>query len=362
MLKNTPRGLRPLPVHISMAWAEQDVDLTGAENQKFIEGIQAYLAHPYKRDVPELEVVWQRGEMRVLKCPSTVGPKRSTIVIVPSLINRVHILDITEERSFVRWLAQQGHDVFLCDWGEAIQDEGMATLEQLVSLRLIPALEFVHEQSTELFGIGYCMGGTLLCAAAHKVQQYFAGLIFLASPWDFHAGDRVLQKQISMAAPAALDMIATRGHLPMEWIQSVFAVVNGSRAKDKFIRFANMDKESAKARLFVAVEEWLNDGVSLPGEVAKTCIQGWYMNNETGTDRWQISGEAVKLSEVNVPSLIVASENDRLVPQASSFAIAEPMPHADILSLDCGHIGMITGRRAESDMWKPVHDWISSQS
>lgn len=373
LLENQGRGLRPLPVHISMAWMDQGDALNDLENQRFIEGIQAYLGHPYKRNVAPLETVWQQGQMRVLKSAAQnfvdtdtavtdIHSAPVSIFIVPSLINRAHILDITEDRSFVRWLSQQGYDVFLCDWGDPTEDDAMSTLEMIIAERLMPAIDFVKGHSEKMYGMGYCMGGTLLCAAVHQAQDRFDGVVYLASPWDFHAGDRILQKQISTAAPAALDMIAARGYLPMEWIQSVFAVVNGTRAKDKFIRFANLDQESADAHLFVAVEEWLNDGVSLPGAVAQSCIQGWYINNLTGEEAWCVAGQAVKLADILTPSLVVASKNDRLVPQASSFAMHEALPHSDLLSLNSGHIGMITGRRAEIDMWQPVHSWIAAQA
>lgn len=355
------RALRPLPVHIAMAWSDPAQITELESNTAFIKGIKAYQEHPYKRDLPVLETVWQEGSLRVYKSPAQTaqnGKDVRAVLLVPSLINKAHILDMTAEKSFVRWLARQGLDVYLCDWGDVLADPEMKTLDSLIAARLYPAVAHVADLCDQLTGLGYCMGGTLLCGAAAKVQQFFDKLIFLASPWDFHAGDRILQRQISTAAPAALDMVAAKGYLPMEWIQSVFAVVNGDRAKDKFVRFALMDQDSDKARLFVAVEEWLNDGVPLPGAVAKTCIEDWYIKNTTGTGKWILDGQAVKPSAIAVPSLVVASERDRLVPKLSSEALYNDMDKAELLSVSSGHIGMITGSNAQGDMWQPVFEWI----
>jgi hypothetical protein len=46
------------------------------------------------------------------------------------------------------------------------------------------------------------------------------------------------------------------------------------------------------------------------------------------------------------------------VPAASSLALKEYFPDADILEPGCGHIGMMTGKRAEAGLWKPLAEWI----
>ena len=43
------------------------------------------------------------------------------------------------------------------------------------------------------------------------------------------------------------------------------------------------------AALFVALEDWLNDGVPLPAPVARQCLAGWYGRNEPGRLAWRIA-------------------------------------------------------------------------
>ncbi|MBI4031423.1 MAG: alpha/beta hydrolase, partial [Proteobacteria bacterium] len=285
--------------------------------------------------------------------------KKSAVVIVPSMINRSYILDLLPDKSFARWLAESGFDVFLLDWGNPAKDIGLKSMESIVMEGLLPAMHFAAEKSNgEVHAIGYCMGGTLLAAAAAIDPTPLRSAVFLASPWDFHAGDRVLTDHARAGTPAALRMIGADGALPVDWIQSVFAAVNGDRTVKKFAKFAAMDQEGEAARLFVAVEDWLNDGVDLPGEMGRSCLADWFGDNRTGRGTWKIGTRAVDLAAINIPSLVVASARDRLVPAESSLAMAECLPCAAVLKPDIGHIGMMSGHNAEKSVWEPVAGWL----
>jgi polyhydroxyalkanoate synthase len=144
-----------------------------------------------------------------------------------------------------------------------------------------------------------------------------------------------------------MQQIVSSGRLPMEWIQSVFAAVNTQRAMEKFMKFADMPEGGFETELFVAVEDWLNDGLDLPGDVARACITEWYGRNRPP-----------EIGKIDLPALIVASRGDRLVPAASSRALLPHFPQADLLEPGCGHIGMMTGRAAEGDLWKPLAAWL----
>ncbi len=146
------------------------------------------------------------------------------------MINRSAILGLLPEHSFVRWLAGQDYDVYMIDWGEPVQDAGMRDMAGVIRDRLVPALAFAAGKAGPVHAMGYCMGGTLLAAGAIAAPETMRSVVFLASPWDFHAGDKILTSHIQAGTPSALQMIAEQGTLPANWIQSVFAVVNADRA------------------------------------------------------------------------------------------------------------------------------------
>jgi len=71
-------------------------------------------------------------------------------------------------------------------------------------------------------------------------------------------------------------MLETWGELPLDLLQSLFTQVDPLLALRKFSRFGRLDGNSPQAANFVALEDWLNDGVPLPAAVARDCLAGWY--------------------------------------------------------------------------------------
>ncbi len=366
--KNIPfrRGPAPLPVHVGLALAEyanvqHESDIPQQQLEQMLAGIRKYQEHPHRRNMPPLPVVWQQGEVSIFHAKAERPV--AAVLLVPSLINKSFILDLLPGKSFVRWLAEQGIDTYLLDWGTPVSDPGLADIDALVSQRLGPAIaDMAARTGGRIHALGYCMGGTILAAAALNNSEYLRGAVFLASPWDFAAGDRKLAGQVMAGTPSALQMAGQNGYLPMEWIQSVFAAVNAGRALRKFSEFAELEDDSAEARLFVSVEDWLNDGVDMPEDLARTCIVEWYGENRPGRGIWEVGGKVMELAALNIPALVVASLNDRLVPKESSLAMAGLIRNATVIEPDSGHIGMMTGGGAEEKVWKPVAKWIKESS
>lgn len=322
-----------------------------------IAGIKKYHEHFYQRDNPALPAVWQVGEVTLRHCASGKD-EAPALLLVPSLVNRSYIFDLMPAQSFVRWLSSQGIDVYLLDWGRPVQDESLANAGTLTYERLQPALSFVQERHAETFALGYCMGGTLLSAAAQNHQNDLSGLVFLATPWDFKADTGKLGFYVRHAATSALPLMQQRGYLPGKWIQSVFAAANAACAAEKFAAFAHMEPESESACLFVAVEDWLNDSVDLPEGIAKTCLLDWYRDNKIVRGQWRVNDAVVNPAQIKTPSLVIVSRKDNLVPPESSLPLYDALPYADILKTDSGHIGMMTGRKAQKTVWEEVCGWI----
>jgi polyhydroxyalkanoate synthase subunit PhaC len=360
-------GLRPLPVHVGAVLAEYTKNpasyaTIASDLTAMVAGIQKYQSQPFRRIRAPLAEVWRKGQAHVLFHPAAGAKKKSAIFLIPSMINRSPILDLLPDRSFLRWLAQQGYDVFMLDWGLPVKDTAVKDIEGIIRERLVPALEFAAKKSGgPVNTIGYCMGGTLLAAGAAVVPKLLRSAVFLASPWDFHAGDKVLASHIQSGTPQAMQMVAEKGCLPANWIQSVFAVVNADRTVKKFADFAKLDQDGEDARLFVAVEDWLNDGIDFPGGIARDCIEGWYGKNAPGRGEWKLGRKPVSPDRIRVPALVVASSTDRLVPMESSLALAGLLPKCDTLKPAIGHIGMMTGRKAVESVWKPVLSWLEKQ-
>jgi polyhydroxyalkanoate synthase len=249
----------------------------------------------------------------------------------------------------------------LVDWGRPGEAERGFDLTGYI-LRLERALDAVVERADRPTAVGYCMGGLLALALAQRRTADLGGLVLLATPWDFHAERAEEALRVGAIGAALMPFVEAWGELPLDLLQAFFAMVDPMQVPRKFLGFAELDPASDKARLFVALEDWLNDGVPLTTGVAEECLVGWYGENRPGRGAWQVAGEAVRPERLRLPTLVVVPGADRIVPPLTALALAERIPRADRLDPHAGHIGMVVGGGSDRLMWDPVRRWMEARA
>jgi polyhydroxyalkanoate synthase len=201
------------------------------------------------------------------------------------------------------------------------------------------------------------MGGTLATALACRRPSDCAGLALLATPWDFQAegsapgpstiARHVLAHGAGMVGSASIDLL-----------QSLFAMIDPMTVPNKFAAFADLDPAADAALRFVAIEDWLNDGVPLGADIAARCLIEWYGHNAPALGQWRVFGRKVQPEALTIPAVLAIPAHDRIVPAASALALAAALPGAEIIRPKSGHIGMVAGRRARDQLWQPLLAWL----
>jgi polyhydroxyalkanoate synthase len=326
--------------------------------EAYLVGLEAYRRHPYRRPAAEPAVLWREGATRLLDhSPGGAGP---AVLVVPSLVNRWHVLDLLPERSFLNHLAGHGLRPLVIDWGRPGAAEIGLDVEGCVD-RLDRAFAAAAQAAGEPLGVlGYCMGGLFAVALALRRERQVRGLALLATPWDFHAERQAHARFLGLLGdclPAPEPAAAT---MPVELVQSLFFLLDPFLAERKFVRFAGLDPSGAEARGFVALEDWINDGVPLPLAAARDCLCSWYGENQPGRGAWRVTGRPVSPQALRCPALVVIPGRDRIVPPAS----AEPLtaiPEAEVLRPPLGHVGMMSAARAPAMLWQPIGCWLRAR-
>ncbi|MHA1567719.1 MAG: alpha/beta fold hydrolase, partial [Alphaproteobacteria bacterium] len=283
---------------IDTAWAQLDGAVAGECRRRLAmvrEGLTTYRKHPYRRTLMDPPTIWRAGTTRLLDYGADETPACGIVVLfVPSLINRSTILDLSEERSLMRWLVGRGIRPLLVDWGVPGEEERRFGLTDYIAGRLEAALAVANGLAGgPVPVVGYCMGGLLALALAARQRQAVARLVLMATPWDFHVDDVAVgqARAVAGALESWAPVIDALGELPVDMIQTLFSLIDPMQVPRKFVHLAGLDPQSAKARAFVALEDWLNDGVGLAGPVAHECLGGWYGENITGRGQWQVGGQ-----------------------------------------------------------------------
>ena len=147
---------RPLTLFLEMLRSE-----AAAKPERMaaaLAGLRAYQEAPRAPPLEPMPVV-ASAHGAVLR---DYGGNGAPVLFVPSLINPPNVLDLSAERSLLRWLAGRGHRVLLLDWGwDAASRRGM-TLADHVERILLPLAQALTEPPAL---VGYCLGGTMALAA-----------------------------------------------------------------------------------------------------------------------------------------------------------------------------------------------------
>jgi len=356
-------SVAPQAERLSRALHDVDADafaaIVGAEAGRrlgsFIAGVRAYHEHPWRRSDQALDVLWRSGSTSLLD----YGGPGLPLLMVPSLINRSYILDLGPGEGLCSWLRRNGARPLLLDWGEPGVTEARFDLDAYIAHRLLPALE----AATAITGaavplLGYCMGGLIALSGALARPDRVRGLALLATPWDFHAG--VLSWNAALAAVAALASRPSAPPVPVDVVQTLFASIQPGNVETKFRAFARLDPDSDRARTFVALEDWLNDGVPLAAGVAVDCLHGWYRDNLPARRTWVSLGRTIDPGTLDCPVLVALPARDRIVPPESASALADLIPQATMIEPAAGHVGMVAGRRSLAALWQPVLSWLTT--
>jgi polyhydroxyalkanoate synthase subunit PhaC len=327
--------------------------------EAYLAGLEAYRRHPCRRPETTPPVLWQEGTTRLLDYRG--GGAGAAVLVVPSLINRYYVLDLLPERSFLCHLAGCGLRPLVVDWG------GPGAAERGYDLTCyIERLDRAFAAAAQSAGaplaiLGYCMGGLFALALALRQRRRVACLALLATPWDFHAAQRFQPRLLGLAADGLAQVGDTAGIVPVEAIQSLFFMVDPFLAERKFVRFAGLDSEGEDARSFVALEDWINDGVPLALAVARNCMRSWYGDNEPGRGLWRAGGRRVQPQRLRRPALVVIPGRDRIVPPSSAEPLAAQLGSAEVLRPSLGHVGMMSAARAPAMLWTPIAEWLRAR-
>ena len=302
---------------------EKDAELA----RRALAGLVAYQAAeraPPRRECP---VAAQTGGATLRDCGGDGPPA----VLVPSLINPPHILDLDSETSLAAAIAGMGRRALLLDWGPA-RDRRELGVGGHVEHLLLPLLAALDSPPAL---VGYCLGGTMALAAAglHPVER----VVTLAAPWRFAGypeGSRdALAGLWRHSGPAARAL----GALPMEVLQSAFWSLDPERTVAKFAEFGSLDPASPQARRFVALEDWANEGEPLPYPAARELLEDMFAADLPGRGRWTVAGKPIDGAPA-VPTLHCTAGRDRITP-------AESAAPGEAVEIASGHVGMIVGSK-----------------
>jgi polyhydroxyalkanoate synthase len=250
------------------------------------------------------DVVLRENKMELLRYrPRPEGPRyRTPVVMVPSMINRHYVLDLRPGASFVEHLVNEGHDVYMVRWGTPGRRGPLPHLRR--GVRRLPRARDPPRGADDAARSGPRAG--LLHGRHDGGDPRLGAARARRLAGDAGGAGRFRDEAIlsTWAANESFDvgaMTAALGNAPWRLLQGTFH----DAAPDDEPRQAGGPRRPRVGRewldAFLALETWVNDNVSLPGEAFREYIERLYKNESLIAGEFALSGERVRLENLTMP-------------------------------------------------------------
>lgn len=315
-----------------------------------------------RQDVSDLFTFYQENKFRLLKCNNQLKADKAPVLMIPAMINRYYILDISKTNSMLANLAEQGHPVYIIDWGEASpEDRWMSFSDVFLGTlkRFITKIRWEENQKPVLFG--YCMGGSMSVIYSSIFPEDIRALIVLTAPIDFHKAG-VMSLWTSREHLDTEKLVDALGNVPAEMTQSSFVSLKPAKWWRKWSSFWQKQDNEKFVDSFLEMENWVNDNIPFPGGIWKEYIQSLYQDNRLYRDTLYIGSHKASLKNIRIPVLTLVANDDHIVPPEA----AEPLhqlissENKEIVYFNGGHVGIISSPKLFPQLADSVNKWLET--
>jgi polyhydroxyalkanoate synthase subunit PhaC len=257
--------------------------------------------------------------------PATEQVYQTPLIIFPPWINRFYILDLTAEKSFIRWAVEQGLTVFVVSWKSADATMKDVVWDDYVERGQIDAIDTVRDllEVESVHAIGYCVAGTTLAATlavltARGMADKVKSATFFTAQVDFsEAGD--LGMFVDDDQLALIRSLGAEGFLDGRYMAATFNLLRG---RDLIWNYVTNNYLMGQDYVPFDLLHWNSDVTNLPAAWHLSYLTDLYRDNKLVTPgTLAIGGTPIDLTQVRTPTYIQAGREDHIAPAQSVWKI-----------------------------------------
>ncbi|MBA3049898.1 alpha/beta fold hydrolase, partial [Brevundimonas sp.] len=270
-------------------------------------------------------VVFRNDLMELIQyAPTTDKVYRRPLLFVPPLVNKYYLFDLTPKASYLKWLVDQGHTVFVISWANPDESHADNGMDAYVKDGVIAALDAVRLATGEADAdlVSYCLGGTLSAMTLAYLAQTggadrIASATLIATLVDF--GDMgewsvFTSEQDLNAFDRYLD---DKGYVESHDLTKLFSAV---RANDliwsSVVNHYLLGDEARASDLLW----WFDDGSRIPARMLKEYGRQILRGNQLKDGGVVIDGVTLDLKAIKTPVMIVALKDDHVSAWKNTYA------------------------------------------
>jgi polyhydroxyalkanoate synthase subunit PhaC len=260
--------------------------------------------------------------------PTTNEVLNTPVVVFPPWINRFYILDLSPEKSFVKWCVDNGISLFMVSWKSADESIADVMLDDYVLDGQIDAIDTIRDllDVPSVHPIGYCVAGTTLAAAlaylhAKGEQDKVKSATFFTAQVDFsEAGDLKL-----FTGPEVIGLLEElskdKGYLDGRYMAATFNLLRG---RDLIWNYVVNNYLLGEEPPPFDLLYWNSDTTNLPAawhrDYLKTLYEGNKLAEKGGIS---VAGTPIDVGAVKTPAYVQAGREDHIAPPQSVWKIMD---------------------------------------
>lgn len=275
-------------------------------------------------------VVYRNPLLEVLHyAPTTRTVHQLPLVIVTPWINKYYVLDLTPEKSLVRYLLNKGFSVFITSWRNPPADMRDTRFDDYLTEGVDQAVRVARAVSgaPKVHAVGYCIGGTLLATYMAWLKRRHADdsgnpvahWTLFASLVDFHTPGDIEVFIDKNSVRWLADVMSARGYLDGGQMAAAFRLLRPNSLIWHYVVHGYLYGESPPP---FDVLYWNMDTTRMPCRMHEYYLREMYLhNNLVRKDALTIAGENIDLSRITQPLYSVSAVDDHIAPWRETFRI-----------------------------------------
>jgi polyhydroxyalkanoate synthase len=319
----------------------------------------------YGKGATPSAVVYRENKLKLLRLLDAGGqPRRGPpVLFVPAPVSRYFIIDLLPGRSFAGHVAEAGFDVYIADFGMPTREDRFADLtyyvEGLVRRCVRTVLRLTDAPQLNL--VGYCLGGTLSLLYTALYPETVRRLVLLTTTvdGDVQGGIPWIAHRMGLSGESYDDPRLVPAAEVKSWFEMLAPGSNSpvGRVNDLWDR---LDDSPERLREVRTMASWVDDVVPAPGRLLAELYRKFGPGvNGLMKGTAAVGDKRLDFSAVTMPVLSVSAEKDTIAPPAGVDAVRRIVPHAELLRLPGGHVGIVAGRAAAA-LWKRTVEFLGS--
>lgn len=275
------------------------------------------------------KVVLQNRLLEVIHyTPTAAETYRTPILIVTPWINKFYILDLTPKKSIVKFLLEQGFDVYITSWKNPDASMADVGFDDYMTDGIGAAVEAVRSvsKSAKVHAAGYCIGGAALATYMAWANRHYAeadvpiaSATFFTTLVDYHKpGDiEVFLDEGSFHFLAR--KMKEKGFLDGKEMASAFRLLRSNSLIWHYVVHGYLYGETPPP---FDVLFWNMDTTRMPAKMHTWYLREFYLDNKLiKKDALEVVGHPIDLSRIVQPVYCVAAADDHIAPWRQAFRL-----------------------------------------